>query len=55
MLQGGLFNRWNKQHNGWGHNALWRGAGIVLTCQSVCFWLPDLLRAPQYSLKTISA
>jgi membrane protein involved in D-alanine export len=32
-----VFSRWNKQHNVWGESWRWRGLGIVLTSQAVCF------------------
>lgn len=37
LIGNDLFNRWNKQHKFWGDGALWRCAGVALTCQSVCF------------------
>ena len=34
-----IFERWNKQRRLWGEGLLWRGLGVVLTVNAVCFGL----------------
>ena len=37
MIGYDLFSRSNKRHRWWGDSMIWRAAGVLITCQLVCF------------------